>query len=788
LDTRSSVRSVIAVTALLGLIPPGATAQETGTVEGRVTFNSGGDAVHGAVVLVVGPSMVVLTEEDGTFEISGVPAGEHEVLAQREHLSAERQTVTVTAGGRATVNFELGLSAVHEELTVTATAGGQATAFEAFNAISTLDSFELVGNPQPTLGDALEHEPGVAKRSFGPGSARPIIRGFDGDRVLIMEDGIRTGDLSSQSGDHGVTLDPNGLDRVEIVRGPATLLYGSNAVGGVVNAITPHDSYLDALVEGTRGQASIDFGSAADQKGTNGSIRHTTGNMVFWLAGGTRATDDYDTPLGQVENSSTQLSTGRAGLGYFGDKLFASAGVTAENSLFGVPFAGEFHAEDHGHGEEDDDHDDDHDDEHGDEDEHGEEEFAIELDSRRRVGRFDLGLRNLEGPLVDSIRFVVNVVDWEHDEIETEEGQKLLGTAFDNRTYVVRAEANQRQTAHLAGKFGVWAQVRDFAARGEEALAPDTDQRSIAAFAYEELDFGRVRLQFGGRLERNSYSVAAREFEEHHEEEGHDEDEEELEPGPVRDRDFTGASVSAGVQVDVGGDTALVANVTRSHRAPALEELYNFGPHVGNLIFEVGNPDLEREATVGVDLSLRYQTGTTKASLNGYWYDIENFVFASVTDQNAGSLRVAEFLQADGRFAGFDGEASVLVEDLIWVNAGFGFVDAQLAATNEALPRIPPLKGRLSVDVPFRGLTVSPEVIVAARQNQVFRNETATDGYALFNIRASYVLAGPHEAHMFTFTAHNLTNELYRNHTSFIKDLAPELGRGFRIGYSVRFF
>ena len=751
------------LTAFIALVHTSpAVAQDTGTLHGTVTFTSNGGAVHGAVVLVVGPSLVALTDEDGTFEIPGVPAGVYEVLAQREHLSAERRSIEIAPGARVVVDFELDLSTVHEELTVTATAGGQSTAFDAFNAITTLDSFELVGNPQPSLGDALENEPGVAKRSFGPGSSRPIIRGFDGDRVLIMEDGIRTGDLSGQSADHGVTLDPNGLDRVEIVRGPATLLYGSNAVGGVVNAITPHDSYLDALVEGTRGQASVDFGSAAEQKGTNGSIRRTTGNMVFWLEGGTRATSDYDTPIGTIENSSTQLSTGRAGFGYFGERAFASAGLTAENSLFGVPFAGEFHEEEEGH-------------------EDGEEEFAIELDSRRRVGRFDLGLRNLEGPLVDAIRFVVNVVDWEHDEIETEEGDKLLGTAFDNRTYVVRAEANQRQTGRLAGKFGFWAQTREYVAVGEEALAPATDQRSLAAFVYEEIDFGPVRMQLGGRIERNAYSVEPRQT-------GGDGPPDGLTPRAVRDRSFTGTSVSAGVQVDLTGDTALVANLTRSHRAPALEELYNFGPHVGNLVFEVGNPTLEREATVGVDLSLRYQTGATKASVNAYLYDIEDFVFASITDKLAGPLRVAEFLQADARFLGMDGEASVLVEDTIWVNAGFGIVDARLQATDEALPRIPPLKGRISVDVPFRGLTLSPELVLAAEQREVFRDETATNGYAVVNFKASYVWPGQHEAHMFTLTLHNLTNELYRNHSSFIKDFAPELGRGFRIGYSVRFF
>jgi len=756
------VLSVICVSALLHT---SANAQEVGVIRGTVTFGDAAEPAHGATVLVVGPSLVTLTEEDGTFEIAGVLSGSHEVIAQREHLSAERQTVVVAPGADVTVNFTLAWSTVHEELTVTATASGHTTAFEAFNAISTLDSFELISNPQPTLGDALEHEPGVAKRSYGPGSSRPIIRGFDGDRVLIMEDGIRTGDLGSQSGDHGVTIDPNGLERVEIVRGPATLLYGSNAVGGVVNAITPHESYLNSMTDGARGQVSADTGSADQQAGTNASMQYTDGNAILWLGGGTRATDDYGTPEGTIENSASELHTARAGIGYFGDHLFASGGFTAENSLFGVPFVGTLPGEaesDSAAGPDtlDDD-------------------VRVELDSRRRVGRFDIGMRNLNRTVVDGVRLTFNVVDWQHNEIEAEGYSKDLGTAFDNRTYVLRAEIDQRQTARLAGKFGFWTQTRNFVAVGGEALAPPTDQTSLAAFVYEELELGRYRVQLGGRIERNGYTVAPR-------------DASPVEPsGPtapdVRDRDFNGSSLSAGFQANLGGNAAFVTNVTRSHRAPALEELYNFGPHVGNLMFEVGNPDLGSETTLGLDVSLRYQSARAKSSFNAYVYDIDDFVFASVTGAVAERLRVAEFRQADGRFAGFDADASVRVGDAAWVNVGVGFVDAELE-TGEALPRIPPLRGRVSVDLPYRGVTVTPELLVAARQNQVFRGESDTSGYSVFNLKASYVLARPHLAHIVSVRGYNLTNKLYRNHTSFIKDFAPEIGRGVTLGYSVRFF
>ena len=527
-----------------------AQAQGTGSVQGTVTFAEGGDAVHGAVVLIIGPGLVALTAEDGTFEIENVPAGTYEILAQREHLTAGQQAITVAAAQAVTVNFTLELSPVHEELTVTATPGGGTTTFEAFNAITTLDSFELSTNVVGTLGDAIENQPGVAKRSFGPGSTRPIIRGFDGDRVLMMEDGIGTGDLASQSGDHGVTMDPNGLERIEVVRGPATLLYGSNAVGGVVNAVTPHESYRDSMIEGTRGQVSADGGTANAQAGTNASMQHARGNVMMWAGGGARRTDDYETPEGTIENSATRLTTGRAGIGYFGERLFASGGFTLEDSRYGVPFADEFHqAEDAaalGGGEP--------------------PELFVDIDSQRRVGRFDIGMQNVGTRALDAFRVVLNVIDWEHDEIEIADGTERVGTMFDNRTYVMRAEFDQRQTATLSGTYGAWTKLRAYVATGEEALAPPTDQTAFAAFGYQEMAFGSHRVQFGGRVERNAYTIDSRA-------ESGQADSVGVEPREVRDRDFTGMSASVGFQTDLGADATFVANLTRSYRAPALEEL-----------------------------------------------------------------------------------------------------------------------------------------------------------------------------------------------------------------------
>ena len=367
-----------------------AVAQEASSIVGTVTLENTGGALHGARVLIINLGRSTLSDEDGRFRFDGVPAGQHELLAMREHLQADRQTVEVGAGEATTVDFALALAAVHEEVTVTAT-GRITTAFDAFNTVQALDSIDLAQNMAGNLGELLENEPGVAKRSFGPGSSRPIIRGFDNDRVLLMQDGVRSGDLSSQSGDHGVSIDPAALGRVEILKGPATLLYGSNAIGGVVNAISPHQAFYENPPAELRGQLNADLGSTNEQAGGNANFQVGNGKIMAWFGGGGRRTSEYITPEGTVENSQTEQMNGRAGLGWFGDRDYISVSYEIEDGTYGIPFAGELH----GHHEE--------------EEEEEEEEPLIDIDQRRQVVRVEGGLRNLQGRFIDGVKAILQL-------------------------------------------------------------------------------------------------------------------------------------------------------------------------------------------------------------------------------------------------------------------------------------------------------------------------------------------------------------------------------------------
>ena len=713
------------------LLPACLLGQANGQLRGVVTLKMNGEPLQHATVSIIELGRDAHTDPEGRFEFAEIPPGTYTVSAHRHQLTTERQEVEIIAGQAAGLDFALTLAPLTEEVTVTASAREKST-FESFQTVTSLSVFELSENSEGTVGEVLENQPGVAKRSFGPGSSRPVIRGFDGDRVLILQDGVRTGALSSQSGDHGEPIDPTSLERLEVIKGPATLLYGSNALGGVVNAITSHHQIHEHPHPGLRGHLSGVGGFANAQGGTSGEIEYGSGRWLAQLGGGARRSGNYNTPIGVIQNSGSRVTSTSGRLGWFAEKKFASFGYNYEDGRHGVPFAGQLAG---GIGE-------------------------IELDFRRHNARFTGGFRNLDS-FIESVRLNLNYSDWQHKELE----DNVVGTVFDNDQLVFRGTFEQRKTGPLSGSLGFWGMRRDYEASGEEALAPPTTQDAIAVFGYEELDFDKLRLQFGARIERNAYK-----------------------PQVLTARSFTGVSASAGIRVPVARNTVVVANFSRSYRAPALEELYNFGPHVGILAFEIGNPDLRREAARGVEVSLRHRSGPLRGELNLFHYDFDDFVFLAPTGAIVDGLTAAQYLQQDSRFLGGEAGVDFRLHPKVRIKLGMDYVDAQLTPSGTPLPRIPPLRGRVGFALQHKSLNVKPELILASDQNQHFSTETRTAGYTVINVKASYTVARTNLAHIFAVNAFNLGNRLYRNHLSFIKDLAPEIGRGIRFTYSVRFF
>ena len=831
--TPLSLRAGLRVGLTAGALAIGASAYAHEiTVRGTIVIGTTDNPGHGAEVLVVETGQSVHSEEDGSFEVVAAPE-EYPVLTllvELGGLSARRivelehrdDGVQVLAEPLA---LDITLHAA-ERITVTASAGDSST-LDTFGSVSSLAGFELQGAGPETLASLLEGRAGVAIRSSGPGSARPMLRGFDGDRVLIMEDGVRTGDLSSQSADHGVPVDGSQAERVEVVRGPATLLYGSNAVGGAVNVISMGSHLARHPSPGFRGQASL-AGSTADEGRRAGTRLQAGGDGWFvWGGGNTVRSGDYEAPTGPVENSHSRMDQGEVGLGLLGDRAWFSISGKMDDARYGVPFHAHGDEEEHEeheeeeegeHHEEEEEEEGEHHDEEEEgheEDEHAHEDELADITMDRRQLRADFGVFD-PIPNFDEAAFTVRYSDYAHEEIEIfPDGDEIVATQLDNRSIVLRGEL-KRTAGRFRSRLGGWGHLRDYDGAGAEALTPEVQQNAFAAFAYNEFQVGdRLDLLLGARLERSDFQAGERpeptghahgeeehhgeeEEEEHHEEEEeeegehHDEEEEgehhdEHEAPPVRDRDFLGASGSLGARLALGDRSSLVGTVSYSSRAPAIEELYNFGPHAGNMAFEIGDPNLEAERSLGFDLSLRRRAEEFHGSLNFFRYRINDFIFGAATGEREGGFPVLEFGQTDATYQGFDLEAGAHL-GAAELSVTASWVDARLTRTNDYAPRIPPLQGKAELHLPIRRLSITPSVRWAARMDRLYAGETPTDGYAVLDLTAAYVFVGAHTTHSISLRGYNLTDTEYRYHTSLIKDRAPQIGRGFRLSYSIRFF
>ena len=722
-----------AMVTLLTLASSPLFAQSNATLRGTVTLGESGEPVHNTLVTILQLKRTVGTDEQGKYEFQGLPPGRYDVSAHLDRVPDMVKSIEVPAGGSVTLDFRIQLSGISEQVTVTAT-GTEQSLSSSIQSVEVIGSIDLAKRSPVSLGEALDGELGVSKRSFGPGTARPVIRGFDGDRVLVLQDGNRVGGLGFESGDHAEPINVLNVERIEVVKGPATLLYGSNAIGGVVNAVTGHDSahkgingYLTGVFGTNRGQAA---GSAGLEVGTE--------RWLFWGGGGAQGSSDYDTPAGRIRNSFSREHNFTGGFGYYPTKGFFSFNYNYDKRRYGIPIdAAETDPE------------------------------VVFLNPRRHSVEFRGGFRD-SGSFLEAGTYSVQYNDYTHSEINADTGD--VNTSFKNKTFIFQGIFDQQKRGRLTGRFGFWGLHRDFAASGEEALAPPTTQKAFALFGLETLDFSRASLQFGARFETNFYKPTVT-----------------AQRGVLPARRFTGFSGAIGVRVPTWEGGSFVANYSHSYRAPSLEELFNEGPHPGNLAFEIGDPNLKRELGDGIDFGLRHSSKRIRFEASGFYYHIRDFVFLAPTGAEEDGLIVAEYSQGAARYAGAEARFDIGVHQNIWLNLGADYVNAELT-NNTPLPRIPPLRGRAGLEIRYKGLLLNPEVVIAADQDRLFPTETRTAGYAVFGISGSYLLARKHEAHIISFNAFNLGDRLYRNHLSFIKEFAPEMGRGLRITYTLRFF
>jgi iron complex outermembrane receptor protein len=732
LSRRSRILSCI-VAAWLPLFFTAPSLLAASVVEITVSDAEGGP-IPGAVVSLLGTGFEAVTDAGGVGRFDAVAAGDYELVVRLPGFQSNRSDITVAEGTPLRISISLS-EALHFSESVTVTPTGRDT-FESYQPATVLGGEDLQQRLGPTLGATLASEPGVNVRSFGAGNQRPVIRGLDNDRVLVLENGIRTGDLSSQSADHGVNLDPATAGSIEVVRGPATLLYGSSAIGGVVNLVS--EEIPTKPVSDVHGAMTVQ-GATADENGAiTGDVSVGNGRFAVRFNGSAQRTSDYKTPddnLETVPNSFSQSKSGGGAFSFTGLDGFAGASYQYVTSRYGVPFV---------------------------------EEGETTLNPRRHRLDFRGERRSLDS-FIEGVKFLGAFRDYQHDEIE---GSGEIATSFENQTWEGQLFLQHRPAGRLQGTFGVWALDRDYSSAGEEALAPPTTQTSLAGFVYEELSFHHASLQFGARLDHTSFDPDGAAV---------DRD--------VPPRDFTEFSGSVGVlgYLREEHDLTLALNLARAARNPSLEELYNLGPHAGNFAFEIGDPNLPTEVGYGLDLSLRYRGARFVAEGTGFLNRIDNFIFPFQTGEIEDDLPVINFVSADSELRGFEAHVDAGLTPDVWLIFGGDTVRGELRDGGGPLPRIPPYRVWAGLRYERNGFHLEGEVKNVGEQTRVYGAETPTDGYTVLNFHGSYQLTTGKTVHTFTVRLDNATDELYRNHLSYIKDLTPEIGRSLKAVYGLRF-
>jgi len=612
---------------------------------------------------------------------------------------------------------------------------------------SVLRGDELRRRQASSLGDTLDREPGVQSGGMGPGASRPVIRGQDAPRVRVLDNGLGAMDVSSISPDHQSAVETLGATQVEILRGPATLVHGGGAIGGLVNVVTrriPRER-----MQGVVGAAELRLGGAAREYTGLVDLNGGSGGFAWHADAFSRNAGDYDGRRGRVFNSFVESRGANFGASLVGDRGHVGLGVQVLDSFYGVP-AGEL--------------------------------ARIDLDQHR----FEL-----EGELRDTlpgfsrVRARLGRTDYRHNEIE-QSGE--VATRFESNGSEGRLELTHRPLGPFTGVLGLSGHGRRFSAVGEESFIQPVRSRGGALFLVEEARAGNWRFELGGRVERERHRPDA--------------------ASGLPGRSFSPATWSGGATWAFMPGYSAAATLTRAQRAPAIEELYANGPHAATATFERGDNNLAKEVSRNLDVSLRKTGGTWRWKAGVYANRFRNYVFGQFQDADgdgvfdrdldrvddtgaadpAGEFLLLDYRQANARFRGFEAE-------LAWRPGGpwgfRAFADAargRLEGIGNA-PRMAPSRLGLEGTYAAGAWSAFASLLRVMRQDRIAQaQETATPGYTRLDAGLQYRIGhGGQAATTLFLQANNLLDQDMRVHTSFIKDAAPLPGRSLTAGVRATF-
>ncbi|MFA9286349.1 TonB-dependent receptor domain-containing protein [Comamonas sp. SY3] len=649
------------------------------------------------------------------------------------------------------------------EVTVSAS-GTNRTVDDMTTPVTVLQGDALVQQRGASLGETLANEPGIQATHFGAGASRPVIRGMDGARVKVLNDGAVIQDASTISPDHAVVSEPMLATQIEVLRGPSALIYGAGAIGGVVNVL---DNKIPTKVpeKGYEGQVEVRAGTGANDAATALSLTAGSGPFALHVEGMARNADDYRVGSGwglgnKVDGSRARNAGGSIGLSWIGDSGYVGLAYTRTQARYGLPghnhsFEGchthglHLHCgghDDHDHGEEGHDHD-------------HEEEGVPVVDMHSE--RYDLR-SEWRQPFagVSAIRLRGGVTRYHHDEIEGSE----ISTSFKNRAHDMRVDVLHEPIAGWTGLVGFEAAQRRFSATGEEAYVQPTRTQSQGVYLLEERRFGDFGVE--AALRHDWQSVYAND------------------DGLVRKH--KGNSVSLGGSWRFMPGYRLSAHVTSASRLPTAEELYARGLHMATSTYELGNPDLRKERSGNIDIGIARTAGDTTYSVNVYRNRVNNYIYGRTVDEHDG-LQLLQYAQQTATFTGLEGQIQHRIDANWTVGATGDLVHAKLEDGSK-IPRLAPARVGLRVAGKWANWRSEAQWQLVKRQNKVADYETETPGYGMLNWRVSYHQTSsdgtPWQIYL---KLDNLTNKLAYVHTSFIKNAAPLQGRAVSLGFIKQF-
>ena len=623
-----------------------------------------------------------------------------------------------------------------EEIVVVGTPRDE-SASDLAQSVTVLRGEALEREQNLNLGETLANQLGVNSSYFGAGAARPVIRGLAGTRVRTMEDGIDAMDVSTISVDHAVSIDPLAAEQIEIFRGPTTLLYGSGAVGGVINTITRRIPEA-APDDGFDGAFELRGDSALGER--TGALRlDGGGDSVAWHVDGLRrTTDDYEIPgpvevgssvhPGTLPNSDLETTASAAGASWLGENSFFGGSVSQFATNYGSPT---------------------------------EEEVRVDL----KQTRVDLkgswmGFSNA----IEAVTFRFGSNDYEHTEFEGPDP----GTVFKNRGDEARVEVLASPFGNWTGSFGAQLQERQFEAIGEEAFVPPVDTTNIGLFTVQQRQVGDWNVLVGGRVEDQRQAPTT--------------------PG-LPDISDTATSFSAAGTRKFSNDRAFALNFALAQRLPVAEELYAYGPHIASGTFEIGDATLAKETSRHIDVGVRKTAGTTTWDVTVFYTSFVDFTYLEDTGDIAPGeeedLPIFEYRQQGANFRGIEAELSTVL-----AQAGRGEVDLRVfgdytigeLSSGEDIPRMPPLRIGARIQYHTERLLTGLEATHYDEQTRTGAFETPTAGYTMVNADIGWAVSASHALHLF-IRGTNLLDEDARRSTSLVKDFAPLPGRSLSLGF-----